>query len=278
MKLSFAVAALLGAASAKHHKHRNHQLFATGMVGNEPLDQDLHFDGHTYSFHEVKKAKTITPPGDNGCGVGEKLGKDGNCYLPFALSQLEGDSKSSPPEKVNHHDFKEAVRDTAAIDDPYNRTAFYAQIEDGPEKVMDHDPREAQANSNSERYPGQRTAFYAQIGNGPEKVMDHDPREAQANANSERYPGQRTAFYDKKNSLWREPISLAQLQNPEKVEQLLPLEWQQTANTNSPGARTTFYSQVTDEPEKVHVLEPEVYQARANNNKPNIRTTWYEKK
>ena len=142
---------------------------------------------------------------------------------------------------------------------------------------MDHDPREAQATSNSERYPSQRTAFYAQMMDGPEKVMDHDPREAQSNSNTERYPGQRTAFYDKRNSLWRQPISLSQLQNPEKVETLLPIEWQATANTNQPGARTTFYGQMTNDPEKVSVLEPEVYQNRANTNTPNIRTTFYDK-
>ena len=116
------------------------------------MDQDLHFDGRTFSFHEKKKA--IEPPGDHGCGVNEKLGADGNCYLPFSFAQLQDNKNASPPEKVNHHDFKEAVRDTAAIDDPHNRTAFYAQVTDGPEKVMDHDPREAQSNSNTERYPG----------------------------------------------------------------------------------------------------------------------------
>ena len=50
--------------------------------------------------------------------------------------------------------FVEAESDTAAIDDPHNRTAFYAQVTDGPEKEMDNDPREAQSNSNTERYPG----------------------------------------------------------------------------------------------------------------------------
>uniref|UniRef100_A0A7S3MRS7 Uncharacterized protein n=1 Tax=Strombidium inclinatum TaxID=197538 RepID=A0A7S3MRS7_9SPIT len=78
--------------------------------------------------------------------------------------------------------------------------------------------------------------------------------------------------------------------SPEKVHELQPTDYQESANTNHPNTRTTFYNkkyglwmdggaelvQEDDEDtEKVHVLEPLKYQYKSDHNDPFMRTTFY---
>ena len=89
------------------------------------------------------------------------------------------------------------------------------------------------------------------------------------------------------------PMSLVTLngadEEPEKVHSLQPLDYQESANTNTPNRRTTFYNKKAglwmeshelvqeddEDTEKVHVLEPLKYQWKQDHNTPFMRTTFY---
>merc|ERR1711990_1268351 len=75
----------------------------------------------------------------------------------------------------------------------------------------------------------------------------------------------RTTFYDKKNSLWRQPTELTQLDAPDTSigGTWIPAEGSFDAN---------------DEAEKVSFTSPGYWQNEANYNIPFMRTTFYDKK
>ena len=75
----------------------------------------------------------------------------------------------------------------------------------------------------------------------------------------------RTTFYDKKNSLWRQPTELTQLDAPDTTigGTWIPAEGSFNAN---------------DEAEKVSFTSPGYWQNEANYNIPFMRTTFYDKK
>lgn len=131
---------------------------------------------------------------------------------PGSLAQVE------PPEKIN-----KLEDDTDHLWFPpgsFGQTQSLAQ-DDEPEKVSVLDPQTYQDRANKNK-PAPRTTWY------DKKVHSQD-------------------YYEKK----QKSKALAQEQDPKF----------------GPG----------EDPEKVNVLEPEVYQERANKNKPGPRTTFYNK-
>jgi len=162
----------LGTASASRHAPKSVSYFATGMNGDEDMQEDITMKGDKFHYLQDKvlgnNTKNATKAAlSKGCNSGEVASLDGNCYFEGEAVQLN-DGDLSAPEKVLTLEPKVGVHHTTFMTQQ-NATSSLIQLEETGDKhetekthALEPIATRAYVNdpANDLTYPTQRTAFY----------------------------------------------------------------------------------------------------------------------